>query len=438
MVALVKNKLSQTVQQFWLAHRQADQVVFEVALSGGIDSVALLHALHGLQTEGDFRLQAVHVHHGISQQADKWVEFCEALCAQLAVPLRVVRVTLDFKAKVGLEAEARRARYQAFAASEAQVLVLGHHLDDQVETTLANLLRGGGVRALAAMPAVRPMGAKALWRPFLSLPKTALQDYVAAHGLDHVEDDSNVDTQYKRNWLRHELLPLLTAYLPHARQHILRTTELMQETLAILDEVVAEDAALVCPDERFDYGLWHGLSMARQHQLLLHYVTRSGLGSPRPDSLLAFARQLRGIGHGQMDWRLPKGRVYAYKGRLYPVVEQDLWRLQPWAAVEVVDVALTPYGHDALAWVRADKGVSLATVAAGLTLRPRRSTDKIQTAIGHKNVKRVLQEKGIPPFLRTHWPVLVDAEDRCVAICGLLVAANDLIEGGYLPQGWSN
>ncbi|MBP6562023.1 MAG: tRNA lysidine(34) synthetase TilS [Neisseriaceae bacterium] len=403
-----------------------------------MDSVALLHVLHGLQAEGGFRLQAVHVHHGISAYADDWVRFCEQLCASLNVPLRVVRVQLDFAAKTGLEAEARRARYQAFAASDAQVLVLGHHLDDQVETTLANLLRGGGVRALAAMPVVRPFGAKALWRPCLHTLKSVLQEYAQNQGLRHVEDDSNVDRQYKRNWIRHELLPMMTAYLPHAAQHILRTTELMQETLGILDEVLQQDMGLVCPEGVFDYTLWQGLSVARQHQVLLHYVTTAGLGTPRPDSLHDFARQLRRMGQAQKDWRLPKGHVYAYQGRLYAVAMQDMWRLQPWAEVAVDDVAATPYGEGELSWVKAAQGLSLAQIGQGLTLRPRASTDKIHTAIGHKNVKRVLQEKGVPPFLRPYWPVLVDADERCVAICGLAVASSDTIQPGYLPRGWSN
>ncbi len=432
----MKNKLSQTASQFWSAHRRADQVVFEVAFSGGVDSVALLHALHGLQAEHSFRLQAVHVHHGISAHADDWVAFCTQLCERLGVPLRVVRVQLDFAAKSGLEAEARRARYQAFAEGEADVVVLGHHLDDQVETTLANVLRGGGVRALAAMPPVRALGAKALWRPCLTLPKAVLQEYVEQHGLTHVEDDSNVDRQYKRNWVRHELLPMLGQYLPHAPQHILRTTELMQETLSILDEVLQQDMGEVCPGDVFCVAPWQGLSPARQHQVLLHFVTTAGLGTPRPDSLHDFARQLRRIGAGQMDWRLPNGHVYAYQGRLYVVPKQDLWRLQPWAEVALTDVTATPYAGDLLTWQSSTKGLPLARIEAGLTLRARVATDKIHTTIGHKNVKRVLQEKGVPPFLRTYWPVLVDDEDQCVAVCGLLVAAKDAIEHGYLPRGW--
>lgn len=430
------NKLSETVAQFWSAHKRADQVVFEVALSGGVDSVALLHALHGLQVKHGFRLQAVHVHHGISEYADDWVVFCTQLCARLTIPLRVVHVDLDFSAKSGLEAEARRARYQAFADGEADVVVLGHHLDDQVETTLANLLRGGGVRALAAMPPVRALGSKALWRPCLSLPKTILEAYVAEHGLQHVEDDSNVDRQYKRNWIRHELLPMLGQYLPHAPQHILRTTGLMQETLSILDDVLQHDLNLVCSEGVFYYAPWQELSVARQHQLLLHFVTAAGLGTPRPDSLHDFASQLRRIESGQMDWRLPKGRVYAYRGRLYVVPEQELWRLQPWDEVALNDVLPTDYGEAALMWQQSTKGLSLALIKDGLTLRARATTDKIQTAIGHKNVKRVLQEKGVPPFLRTYWPVLVDSEDRCVAICGCLVADADSVDQGYVPRGW--
>ena len=176
------------------------------ALSGGIDSVVLLHILHGLAPDFPFRLSAMHVHHGLSRLADDWAAFCQSLCRQLDIPLQCVKVDVERDSGVGLEAAARHVRYAALCRPGADAVVLAHHQDDQAETVLFQLLRGGEPRALAAMPEARRQNDTLLLRPLLDVPKSVLLDYARLQGFAWVEDDSNANTALSRNALRHDVI----------------------------------------------------------------------------------------------------------------------------------------------------------------------------------------------------------------------------------------
>ena len=158
------NPLQQHLAQQWPAPN-AGRFAVEVGFSGGLDSVVLLHLLCSLRNELPLELSAVHVHHGLDTPADQWAEFCRELCAQWQVPLRIERVQVEF-GRLGLEAAARAERYRCFAQSTADAVALAHHADDQTETLLLATLRGGGLRALSAMPALRALNESvSLWRP---------------------------------------------------------------------------------------------------------------------------------------------------------------------------------------------------------------------------------------------------------------------------------
>lgn len=207
--------------------------------SGGLDSSALLHVLAGLQGELHFRLSAIHVHHGLSNQADHWVEHCLATCRRLVVPLTVRRVEIVV-GKSGLEAAARAARYQAFAEQEADWIVLAHHQDDQAETFLFRLLRGAGVQGLAAMAEAGGVSLPIL-RPLLSIDRAVLRDYVQANDITYVDDESNFDTGLTRNWLRHAILPRLEQRFPATRVILARTAAQLGESARLLEELAELD-----------------------------------------------------------------------------------------------------------------------------------------------------------------------------------------------------
>src|SRR5689334_24493547 len=174
-----------------------------VGLSGGIDSVVLLHLL-----KHHPRITAIHVHHGLSPNADAWAAFCRRLCRNWGIPLSVFRVKVK-RAGKGLEAAAREARYDAFRKVKVEVIALAHHLDDQAETVLMNLLRGAGLRGASGMPAERAFHGKRLVRPLLGVPREAIVAYAVRNGLRWIEDESNAREELTRNFIRRRLAPLI-------------------------------------------------------------------------------------------------------------------------------------------------------------------------------------------------------------------------------------
>lgn len=286
-----------------------------VGLSGGCDSVVLLHLLHGLLPAG--RLRAIHVHHGLSPMADDWAEHCRQLCHTLAVPLHIARVTVSPDGE-GLEAAARQARYAAFAAAGAGFMAIAHHGDDQAETILFNLARGAGLSGLAGMRGSRRIGGLTVLRPLLAISRPVLEAYATEHGLAYVEDESNRDISLSRNYLRHALLPGLRARFPGVGEAMGRAAAHCAEALLLLDELAAEDWARVSDGRSACMRQLVGLSETRLRNLLRFRLQQ--LGWPLPDSvrLEEFARQLLAAGpdrHPALS--LPAGEMRVQARRLH-------------------------------------------------------------------------------------------------------------------------
>ena len=216
-----------------------------VGLSGGRDSVALLHALATVRARTpSLELSALHVHHGLSAKADQWAEFCAALCHSLDIPCHLARVTVSGIAEEGLEAAARGARYAAFAKCSADWLALAHHRDDQAETLMLNLLRGSGVNGLSAMPEERVLAGTPvrLVRPLLSVARREIEHWLVDRQVAWVDDESNADTQLRRNYLRHEILPMLAGYFPDPTGSLARAAMHFAEHAALAEETAATDS----------------------------------------------------------------------------------------------------------------------------------------------------------------------------------------------------
>ena len=289
-----------------------------VGLSGGCDSTVLLHLLAALRPR--YALCAVHVHHGLSPNADAWAEHCTALCAELAIPLQVSRVAVAPHGE-GLEAAARNARYQAFAtaldAFAADALLLGQHRGDQAETLLFNLLRGSGVTGLGAIPAERMFHARPLWRPLLTTPRAEIEAWARAHRLRWIEDESNADTAFSRNHLRHELLPLLASRFPAAEAALARSAAHCAEAGELLDQLAELDWAAVADGDSARWPALRQLPLARLKNLLRYRLRQLGWQPPSSERLEEFARQLQQAApdrHPELS--LPAGRMRAGRGRL--------------------------------------------------------------------------------------------------------------------------
>jgi tRNA(Ile)-lysidine synthase len=204
-----------------------------VGLSGGVDSVVLLHALRGAA----LRLSALHVHHGLSANADSWEAFCRSLCQAWDVPLAVARVSVERGSSQGLECAARVARHQAFDQAGGDWVALAHHAGDQAETLLFNLVRGTGVRGAAAM-AER---SGRLLRPLLAVGRKEILAYAHGHGLRWIEDESNADQRHSRNFLRHGALAAISRRFPAAEANLAAAARRFAEAQKLLDDLATLD-----------------------------------------------------------------------------------------------------------------------------------------------------------------------------------------------------
>ncbi len=211
-----------------------------VGFSGGPDSVCLLHFLHHLAGKKHFEVVAVHVHHGLrGKQADADARFCRNLCKQWDIPFLLKKKAVRALAKkqdLSIEHAARKARYEAFAATAKQTgaskVALGHHADDQAETVLLNLLRGTKPEGLSGIPVRRPLNKQVeIVRPLFCITRAEVEEYVKENELPFVVDQTNQDSAYTRNWIRHELLPFLEQKQPQIRQHLVRLAASLAEKL---------------------------------------------------------------------------------------------------------------------------------------------------------------------------------------------------------------
>lgn len=301
----------------FLATRLAPAERISLGLSGGCDSVVLLHVLHRLGF-GE-RLTAIHVHHGLSPNADAWAGFCADYCARLQVSLTIVRVEVDRRSGLGLEAAARAARYAALREGAAEVLVLAQHQGDQAETVLFNLLRGSGVAGAAAIPAERSLSGRRLLRPLLDVSRRELEAYAVQCGLAWIEDESNADTRHSRNFLRHEVLPLLHRRFPGAEHSLAQAAQHFAEADDLLAELAASDWQTVCADsvDAPLLRLLRKLTLVRLKNLLRYRLRRLGWRAPGAQRLEEFARQLRDAGADRHpELQLPDGCMRVVGGRL--------------------------------------------------------------------------------------------------------------------------
>ena len=394
-----------------------------VALSGGLDSSVLLHLLVSARAQESLPpLKAIHVHHGLQSQAGDWAEHCRSVCRQLEVELHVAKVQVP--AVASLEQAARQARYQAFAQylGDGEVLLAAQHQDDQAETLLFRLLRGAGVLGLAAMKPARPLEAGALVRPLLGVPQAQLQTYALEHGLCWVEDPSNQSTAYDRNYLRLEVAPLLRQRWPQFTRAFARTAQHMSEAVELLDELAAEDLAVLqrqaSPWPWLDVpslpiSALCELSEARQKNLLRYWL-RDYVSMPDTEHWQGW-QHLRDAGaDAQPIWHLGSGQLRREAGRIW-------WLTGAWlesAPSALVDLPVaSPFSielpNNGRLW-------SEGKIAGErLYAAYRQGGERMQLPNrGGRDLKRLLNEEGVPSFVRARLPLLF-LDEQLVAVANL-------------------
>jgi tRNA(Ile)-lysidine synthase len=403
-----------------------------VALSGGLDSIVLLNAMHELATPRNIVLSAVHVNHGLSADAHKWSEFCADQCWQLGVNLLVETVSVDVGAGLGIEAAARAARYEVFSKCDTDFVALAHHADDQVETFLIQLLRGAGATGLSAMPVERKCvnNGPRLLRPLLSVKRTQLESFAAQHGLGWVEDESNTDVSFDRNYLRHCLLPLLERRFPAYRSTLLRATRNLADSAHLVDILGRQDLLTLrdggTKRDGLRIELLRGWPRSRALNALRCLFEAEGMPLPHR---AAISEALRQVLDARQDAQLRVDfgdvSVRRYREHLYLVrniaVPPD-WRAS-WSGQGVV---LLPEGLGELRFRHA-RGAGISARALqrdAVSIGFRRGGERIAVESGgpHRELSTLFQEAGVAPWLRQRTP-LVYCAGQVVYVPGIGLAA---------------
>lgn len=383
-----------------------------VAFSGGVDSTVLLHLLLRWRhaNPGAPPLTAIHINHGLQREADTWRTHCEAECKKMHIPLICHRVEVRAGSR-GLEAAAREARYRVFERQlrAGEVLFLAHHNDDQVETFFLRLLRGAGVRGLAAMPARRPLGEGLLARPLLAFGRADVEAYAAHHSLRWVEDPSNLDPGLDRNFLRSEVLPLLASRWPGYRRTVPRTSAHMAAAVALIDALlpVPETVHSVTGDPGIPLAALEGCAIDRAAHTLRNWLQAAGLPAPDSGPLREFLRQLREAGARRSprlqcsDYTLQRYRDAVYLLPAPSPPPAGPLTLSPGECLDlpgVGRVVLEPAAAGGLL-LEARERLRLAWRDGGERCR-------LEGRAGSRSLKKLLQESGVPPWWRARVPLL--------------------------------
>jgi tRNA(Ile)-lysidine synthase len=393
---------------------------WRIAFSGGLDSTVLLHLLaHLAKTESLPPLSAIHIHHGLQAAADAWPQHCQSVCDALGVPLLIERVKVQPGAS--LERAARDARYAVFSSltQTNNVLLTGQHRDDQAETLLFRLLRGAGVRGLSGMLAQRPVGQGTLIRPLLDISRAELEEYAQAHQLRWIEDPSNQDRQFSRNYLRHQVMPLLSARWPQAQASMARSAAHLREAQGLLDELAQIDLAQAATAH--DYA-WLGLpslelaplaalSTARQRNAISHWL-EPFTQLPDTDHWSGWTDLCKAAPDASPVWRLAEGELHRSAGRVWwlsgnwlraPVIGAD-WQV-PSSALRLADNGRVMFSGQA--------------PCGPLRIAYRQGGEVMHLADrGHRDLKRLLNERAVPGFVRGRLPLLFRG-DKLLAVANL-------------------
>jgi len=411
---------------------------FYVAYSGGVDSHVLLHVLHTLranpQFDCDFELSAIHVNHNLQAQSRQWVKHCEGVCAQLDIPLHVHSVDVDTTAGNSLEAQARDARYTVFKrylATPSAAVLLAHHRRDQAETLLLQLLRGAGVAGLSSMPVSREIFASStqtgqLVRPLLHTTQTEITHYAQQHNLQWIDDPSNTDTRFDRNYLRHQVLPQIYPRWPSADATLQRVAEHQAEASKLLEDLARIDLAVIEHDRTsLNIAQLLYLDSLRQKNVLRYWLKyyaqvtvpeTQQLNRIVSEVILAKQDALPELVWASNRLRRYQDKIYIQDKNAQPATTDlaQAWDLaQPlqWAASKLTSRQVM------------GQGISLAKlVDAKLVVNNRQGGESCRPAGRQhtRSLKCLFQEWHVPPWLRSQVALLY-ADGRLAQVVGFCV-----------------
>lgn len=395
-----------------------------LAYSGGLDSCVLLHLLVAVRQHSGQAIRAVYIHHGLNPLADSWAEHCRQQCERWQVPFASLSVTVEAQ-HGGIEAAARMVRYQALQAhlQEGEALLTAQHLDDQSETFLLALKRGSGPAGLSAMAMDSTLGQHRLVRPLLGFSRLQLEAYAQRHQLHWIEDDSNQDERFDRNFLRRQILPRLTQRWPHFSSAVARSAELCAEQEQLLDELLAESLRALCqPDGALSIDGLMPLSSVRRFALLRRWLAQQGATMPAREQLqrlwddVAMSRQ-----DAEPVLQLNQGQIRRFRQHLYllPLMTSLQDCILPWQPTSCPLSLPDNLGTLLLA----ECGMAVRAPENGEAVSIRFSTRGTVQIVGRthgRKIKKLWQELGVPPWWRDRTP-LVFYNEQLIAAVGRFV-----------------
>ncbi|MCS5708379.1 tRNA lysidine(34) synthetase TilS [Candidatus Berkiella cookevillensis] len=406
-----------------------------VAYSGGKDSHVLLHALHALSSQHSFSIKAYHAHHGLSLFADDWARHCQTICNDLQIPLEIFKLALHKQAGDSLEALARNARYQAFAAKlEVGDLVLtAHSEEDQAETVLLNLLRGTGLRGLSGIHLHSDLGKGSLLRPMLTVSRKSIMRYAAHFNLRWIEDESNLNLQFKRNLIRKNLLPVLDSVNPTAAHQLAKCARLAFESQMLLEEYLHHDLQEILDGQlRLELNGLVKHAIPKRKALLRLWIKNADIPLPTEKKLMDILVQVFTAAQDKnptIQWK--GGEIRRYQNKLFLKSISDK---QLVSSVPATQQPLTWYLGRPLALAQGQVWRSIPTRGKGLALKHfslnpsltvafRQEGERCQLAGKNhtQSLKQLFQTLKIPPWERDSVPLfyhdgqLISVGDYCVS-----------------------
>ena len=404
-----------------------------VGYSGGLDSTALLHALNAEPLLRS-HIKAVHINHGISPNALVWQNHCEQFCKKQGILF--IDKSVYFEHNANLEEQARIARYAAFSSllSRNDCLLLGHHLDDQAETVFLQLFRGAGVDGLAAMQDKYSLGEGALLRPLLQQSRSDLEHYAKVHGLTWIDDESNWDARYSRNYLRHEIIPLITKRWPGVKKNLARTASHMGQAKRNLEDLAVLDCKPVDLSEPIlNLEFLEGLSEERIANILRVWFKKNQRLVPSSLILQSIIREVLFASPDAMPLvscddiqvRRYQNMIYLTKGIIAASPTSFEWQHFP--------APLHCHSHQlAVIATKASEGLSIE-IGSRISVAFRKGGERMMWHGQTKQLKKLLQEWGIPPWLRDQIPLLF-INGELAAVVGY--AVSDVFFTRNASQAW--
>lgn len=393
-----------------------------VAYSGGMDSTVLLHML--TQSSLSSRVGAIHVNHQISPFAGEWAEHCVKVAQAFGTSCTVKAVQVVNTGK-GVESGAREERYAVFQKlmGQGDVILFAHHKNDAVETLVFRLMRGAGLKGLAGMRSTRPLGKGSLLRPLLGVTRADVLRYAQDHQLRWVEDESNEDTKYDRNFLRHQILPVLNKRWQNVEDRIYRAAGWLQEADDLLAEFAEEDL-VSCgrKKERFGESIildqYTALSTARQKHLMRSWCDGQGFTLPDAKHLAKVDEVIHAREDAQPKLEWGECVLHRYQGRLFLIRRFRAGLAQSALPMPVTLNSSITLGDGSRLECVGQETNSGSELVFDVSFRSGQQRCKPTGRTHSQSLKKLLQEYRLEPWLRDRIPL--------VYLNGDLVAVGDL------------